>query len=104
MAKGHPRNAGYQPGNYWDTCERCGFERRADELQEEWTGLTVCADTCWEPRHEQDFLRANEERPGTSGTQDGTDNNADATATAAMAANRTGSDYTVPSGDNDNEL
>jgi hypothetical protein len=76
MAKGHDRNAGYIPGDNWNTCDRCGFERRVSEMREEWTGLQVCSDTCWEPRHPQDFLRVREDSgvPATPGTQDGTSN------------------------------
>jgi hypothetical protein len=39
-------------------CDRCGFKRWNYELRREWTGLRVCADTCFEKRHEQDFVRA----------------------------------------------
>lgn len=39
-------------------CQRCGFKKWNHELKREWTGLRVCADTCWEPRHPQDFVRA----------------------------------------------
>lgn len=38
-------------------CDRCGFKKRNYELRKEWTGLLVCRDTCWEPRHPQDFVR-----------------------------------------------
>ena len=54
---GHSRNPGYQPGNHWNTCQRCGFDIRASDTIEEWTGLLVC-ESCWEPRHPQDFVRA----------------------------------------------
>ena len=71
MAKGHGMTPGYRPGDNWDTCDRCDFERRSSELRREWTGLNVCADTCWEPRHPQEFIRIRPERivpdsPGTS--------------------------------------
>lgn len=39
-------------------CDRCGFERLNHECRMEWTGLFVCRDTCWEKRHEQDFVRS----------------------------------------------
>ena len=38
-------------------CDRCGFERWNHQIRLEWNGLRVCADTCWEPRHPQDFVR-----------------------------------------------
>lgn len=106
MAKGHPLHAGYQTGNNWDTCDRCGFERRVAELAEEWNGLTVCKDTCYETRHPQDFLRVKEEQITADlvGNQQGYDTSADSSAATSMAANRTGAGYTVPSGDNDNDL
>lgn len=34
----------------WGECMRCGFKRHLDRLRVEWTGLRVCADTCWDPR------------------------------------------------------
>lgn len=52
----HPRNPGYQPGNYWMVCDRCGFDYRRSEMKKEWTGLWVCkAD--WDPRHPLDFVK-----------------------------------------------
>lgn len=74
---GHGRNPGYRPGDNWDTCDRCELEFRASNLREEWTGLTVCED-CWEPRHEQDFLRVRPEKivPDHVGTQNDTDSSA----------------------------
>lgn len=108
MSKGHARNAGYRSGNNWDTCDRCGFERRVSELEDEWNGLTVCIDTCYENRHPQDFLRVREETivPGKSGTQDGTEETSDQDAADAMAARRAANPecFTVPPGDNDNGL
>ena len=32
------------------TCQRCGFTRCLSKLRKEWTGLKVCADTCWDPK------------------------------------------------------
>jgi hypothetical protein len=52
----HQLNAGYQPGNHWVNCMRCGFDYRASKVKKEWTGLIVCEE-CWEPRHPQDFVR-----------------------------------------------
>ncbi len=42
---------------YHAICDRCGAKRWAEELRKEWDGLMVCADTCWEPRNPQDFVR-----------------------------------------------
>lgn len=49
---------GYEPGNYWVICDRCGFKRRINTVRKEWNGLLVCFPECWEPRHPQDFVRA----------------------------------------------
>ena len=81
MAKGHGVSPGYIPGDHWDTCDRCGFERRRSALREEWNGLTVCADTCWEPRHPQDFLRVRED--GISAPDPGTQSRTDTVTTYA---------------------
>jgi len=43
----------YYPGRHLVICDRCGFRRYDDEVDMEWTGLLVCKDTCWEPRHPQ---------------------------------------------------
>ncbi len=52
----HPHNAGYEPGNYWAVCDRCGVDHRIDKLKTTWDGLLVCEDD-WETRHPQEFLR-----------------------------------------------
>lgn len=57
----HTRNPGYEPGNHWVVCDRCGFDYRAEDVIEEWTGAVVCRQKCWEPRHPQDFVRAVED-------------------------------------------
>jgi len=71
MSKGHGLSPGYRAGDNWITCQRCGFERRASQIAEEWNGLEVCKDTCFETRHPQDFLRVKEERitPARTGYQ-----------------------------------
>jgi hypothetical protein len=43
-------------------CDRCGFDRRNDELRLEWTGLRVCAVVCHDRRHPQDAVRGKPER------------------------------------------
>ena len=43
----------YKPGDYKVICDQCGFERYASECRMTWDGWFVCADTCWEPKHEQ---------------------------------------------------
>lgn len=62
----HTENAGYQPGNHWNTCQRCGFDVRLSDTEEEWNGLKVCS-KCWEPRHELDFVKAHPEDTSAKG-------------------------------------
>lgn len=38
-------------------CDRCGSKRLNSEMRKQWNNLIVCADTCWEPRNAQDFVR-----------------------------------------------
>ena len=52
----------YIPGGFYRICERCGFKRRNWDTRKEWNGLIVCADTCWEARHSQDFVRGRIDR------------------------------------------
>lgn len=52
----------YRAGDFWRICQRCGIKRRASDTSKEWTGLIVCSDTCWEPRHDQDFVRGRKDR------------------------------------------
>ena len=47
----------YARGSFNRICDRCGRKRKAYMTEKEWTGLIVCRDTCWEPRHPQDFLK-----------------------------------------------
>ena len=47
---------GYEPGNYWFICDRCGFAYRIKEGRTTWDNLLVCEED-WEPRHAQDFIR-----------------------------------------------
>lgn len=47
----------YRPGDYNRICDICGFKRKASDTAENWRGEIVCADTCFENRHPQDFVR-----------------------------------------------
>lgn len=40
----------YIPGGTWSICDRCSFKRRRQDVAQEWTGLMVCIDTCFDPR------------------------------------------------------
>lgn len=48
----------YYSGKHLVICDRCGFKKLSDEVRKEWTGLIVCRDTCWEPKHPQLLTRA----------------------------------------------
>ena len=49
---------GWKLGSWLVSCDRCGFTRTNDNVaREPWTNLMVCKDTCWEPRHPQEFIR-----------------------------------------------
>lgn len=49
-------------GDWNVTCDRCGFKRKRSECRVTWDNLLVCSDTCWEPRHPQDFVRSKPDR------------------------------------------
>ncbi len=93
----HPKNPGYISGENWDTCDRCDMEFYNSEMLYEWNGLFVCED-CWEPRHEQDFLRMKDEKVSADdpGTQSDDSKVLDSGAVSSMDGNRTGSDYSIP--------
>lgn len=71
----------YKPKVWNAYCDSCGFKKKSDQLRLRWDNLMVCADTCWEPRQPQDFLRAVIEtsnrlpwsRPNDGATTAGTD-------------------------------
>lgn len=44
-------------GDWNAACWQCGRKRKASELRRHWQGYWVCAEH-WEPRQEQDFVRA----------------------------------------------
>ena len=54
------RNPGWESGNHWVECDMCGFIIRAEDAKVTWDNLVVCPED-YEPRHPQDFVRAQEE-------------------------------------------
>lgn len=46
----------FSPGDWNVQCFRCGFKRKASEMQKQWQGFWVCPGH-WEPRQPQDFVR-----------------------------------------------
>ncbi len=55
MTKGYKPT--WNPGDYKAICDVCGFLKKGSEMRMRWDEAFVCADTCWEPRHPQDFIR-----------------------------------------------
>ncbi len=47
----------FKHGDWNVDCDRCGFKRKVSDCRTTWDNLLVCADTCWEPRHPQDFVK-----------------------------------------------
>lgn len=51
-----------QLGKWRVICDRCGFKRYSDQVQQTWDGYIVCSPstgkTCFETRHPQDFVRS----------------------------------------------
>ena len=54
-------NMPFKLGEWIVLCDRCHFKRYSSQVIENWKGLIVCKPEvkqgCWEPRHEQDFIR-----------------------------------------------
>ena len=46
----------YRPGDHYVICDMCGFKKHSSECRKNHNGLIVCADTCWEPRHPQEYM------------------------------------------------
>lgn len=47
----------YKPGQYYQICDRSGFQVKSSTTKKEWNGKTV-RDVDWEPRQPQDLVRA----------------------------------------------
>jgi len=57
----HTKNPGYDEGNNWVVCDRCGMDMYASEARHTWDGLLVCPED-YEPRHDQDFVRSRKDK------------------------------------------
>ena len=62
----HRRNAGYRAGDNWVVCDVCGCDVYSSEAKVRWDGL-VCCKQDWEPRQEQDFVRARQDKIAADG-------------------------------------
>jgi len=47
----------FKSGEWNLTCDVCSKKIKAHEAKHRWDGFVVCKDD-WEPRHEQDFVKA----------------------------------------------
>lgn len=52
----------YISGQYNVTCDVCSRKIKSGKARKRWDGFLVCADTCWEQRHPQDFVRAKQDK------------------------------------------
>lgn len=65
----HSPSPGYEPGNHWVECMRCGSDRRRSEVREDGNkpGLWVCKDNteCWDGYHPGRLVRStpNKDKP-----------------------------------------
>ena len=57
----HTRSPGYRPGDNWLVCDVCGCHVYSSDACQRWDGMVVCKQD-WEPRHEQDFVRARKDQ------------------------------------------
>lgn len=57
---------GYAPGKHYVQCQRCGIDYMDDQVTREWNGAIVCKE-CFETRHEQEFVRAPQDKIAASG-------------------------------------
>lgn len=55
-------------GDWNALCDRCQRKYKASELRKEWTGWMVC-DSCWEPRHPQEFLKGRPDKQNVAWTR-----------------------------------
>jgi len=51
----------YISGEWNLTCDICSKKIKAHESKQRWDGFLTCH-SCWEPRHEQDFVRARQDK------------------------------------------
>lgn len=51
----------YKPGDWWLLCDSCGKKIKASHSRHRWDGYIVC-DSCFEPRHTLDFVKAKEDK------------------------------------------
>lgn len=55
------KNNYYKAGQYNFICDSCGFKYKTGKAKKRWDGLYVC-NKCFEHRHEQDFVKAKNDK------------------------------------------
>jgi hypothetical protein len=78
----------YLKGEWNAICDYCGEKRKSNDLRLTWDNALVCADTCWEPRQPQDFVRGKIDRqrvPPHLSRPDDQDNFTETTLNGAVA-------------------
>lgn len=58
----------YKSGTWKTVCDRCGCIFLSDQLTKTWDGYMVCKPD-WEPRPEQDYIRAGKPEPAVPWTR-----------------------------------
>ena len=53
----------FKLGSWNSLCDQCGAKRKSCELRLQWDGIHTC-EKCWEPRNQQDFVRATKTAQG----------------------------------------
>ena len=66
--RGRGMSTGYRLGDHNALCDRCQKKFFASDLKKEWTGWYVC-DSCYEPRHPQEFLKGHRDDPQVAWTR-----------------------------------
>ena len=62
----HTRSPGYHSGDNWLVCDVCGCDVYSSKARQRWDGMVTCKQD-WEPRHEQDFVRARADKISAQG-------------------------------------
>ncbi len=87
MAWGHPRNAGYRPGDPWYVCDRTGLDFRQSDMRKQWDGIWVNK-WDWEPRHPQDFVKGIKDHQAVYEPRPTIDSAIDNTTTTSAASSK----------------
>ena len=76
--KGRGMATGFRLGDHNSLCDQCQKKFWASDLREDWRGLYLC-DSCFQPRHPQEFLKGHKDDPQVPWTRP--DSNSDTNVT-----------------------